>query len=227
MAAATGENGVSGATAVAGGAQRSRGRPSRKEAEAIDRSVLEAARESFLAHGFTATTMDAIAARAGVTKATLYQRYDDKVAMLRAVLHERVAAWSAVSDRRAVNRGDTLDKRLEHYARSITRWSRDPEVRSFGELIRECWGTARAVAEEMQTIRVTRMLDVIEKDIREFGPKAGVTAANPRLIAELFLGMIGGVHRYLEDSGQADDAAIAQLCLDQAVDMFVAGKSAW
>ncbi len=128
---------------------------------------------------------------------------------------------------RAVGRGDTLDQRLEHYARSTTRWRRDPEVRSFGELIRECRGTVRAVAEEMQTIRVTRMLDVIEKDIREFGPKAGVTPSNPRLIAELFLGMIGGVHRYLEESGQPDDGAISQHCLNQAVNVFVAGKATW
>ena len=44
--------------------------------------VLDAAVELFLANGFDQTSMDAIAARAGVSKSTVYAHYADKVALI-------------------------------------------------------------------------------------------------------------------------------------------------
>lgn len=206
---------------------RTPGRPTRQDAEAIDRNVLKAARENFLAAGFGGTTMDAIAKQAGVTKATLYQRYDDKAALLRAVMLERVAEWTSVSDQRVVARGTTLETRLRHYAGSITKWSRDPEVRSFGELIRECWSGARAVAEEMQNLRVRRILDVIERDIIQLGANEGVVPSDPRLVAEMFLGMVSGLHRHLEEEVQWPEEGVIAFHLDHLVGIFCSGKTAW
>src|ERR1051325_1024332 len=51
------------------------GRPTAERVEAIDRSILAAAREAFQAHGFEAASMEAIAAAANVSKSTLYSRY--------------------------------------------------------------------------------------------------------------------------------------------------------
>ncbi len=208
-------------------AARTRGRPTRRDAAVIDRDVLEAAKTSFLTAGFAATTMDAIARRAGVTKVTLYQRYDDKAALLRAVMHDRIAGWTAAADERAIARGETLETRLRHYAGSMTRWSRDPEVRSFGDLVRECWGSARAVAEEMQGLQVRRMLDVIERDIVELGVKEGVRPQAPRVLAEMFLGMVGGLHRYFEETGLWSDEEALAGHLDHLVRIFTSGKSVW
>jgi AcrR family transcriptional regulator len=209
-------------------APRSRGRPSKREAELIDRNVLEAAKLSFLADGFAATTMDAIASRAGVTKATLYQRYDDKAALLRAVMQDRIAAWSAVSDaRRVVPENDTLDQRLLHYARSMTRWSADPEVRAFGELVQECWGSARHVAVEMQALRTTRMQDVLERDIREFAARDNLAVTDPGLIAAVFMGMLAALHQHLDRPGTKLTPKEIDERLAQIVAILLKGKSAW
>lgn len=207
--------------------QRSRGRPSKRDAETIDQNVLEAAKQSFLTDGFAATTMDAIASRAGVTKATLYQRYDDKAALLRAVMQDRISAWSAASDARIVARGQTLEERLLHYARSMTRWSADPEVRAFGELIRECWGSARHVAEEMQALRTTRMQKVLERDIREFSEKEGMRASNPKLLADLFLSMVGAAHSHWDESEDEWTPKMRDESLEQVVAILLRGGSAW
>ena len=67
-------------------AEPRRGRPKKEEVALIDRDVLDAARSRFVAAGFDGTTMEAIAAQAGVTKATLYLRYPDKGALPRAVI---------------------------------------------------------------------------------------------------------------------------------------------
>lgn len=60
-----------------------RGRPpsARKRAQ-----ILEAATEAFLAHGFAATSMDAVATAAGVSKQTVYGHFGDKDHLFAAVV---------------------------------------------------------------------------------------------------------------------------------------------
>ncbi|NUP19299.1 MAG: TetR/AcrR family transcriptional regulator [Streptomyces sp.] len=48
-------------------------------------AILTAARELFLADGFDRTSVDAVAARAGVSKRTVYDYFGDKQTLLRAV----------------------------------------------------------------------------------------------------------------------------------------------
>jgi AcrR family transcriptional regulator len=51
--------------------------------------ILEVAETIFAKHGFAATKMQTIAARAGVSLATLYQAYENKQALHRSILIER------------------------------------------------------------------------------------------------------------------------------------------
>jgi AcrR family transcriptional regulator len=68
------------------------GRPTQ---HAIPRHViiLETARELFLSEGYGAVTMDLVAARAGVSKRTLYARYPNKEAVFSAVFKQ---LWTAI-----------------------------------------------------------------------------------------------------------------------------------
>src|ERR1700692_4702964 len=50
--------------------------------------ILEVATELFLAQGYGSTTIEAVAARAGISKRTLYHRFDDKAALFSAVVHQ-------------------------------------------------------------------------------------------------------------------------------------------
>jgi TetR/AcrR family transcriptional repressor of mexJK operon len=60
--------------------------PPRKSATHGKReSVLDAAVELFLSEGFDRTSMDAVAAHAGVSKTTVYAHFADKVELFRAV----------------------------------------------------------------------------------------------------------------------------------------------
>jgi AcrR family transcriptional regulator len=49
--------------------------------------ILEVATELFLAEGYGTTTIEAVAARAGISKRTFYHRFDDKAALFAAVVH--------------------------------------------------------------------------------------------------------------------------------------------
>lgn len=56
--------------------------------------ILDAARAVFLKIGFGAATVDAIATEAGVSKATLYTRFDSKEALFAAVIERECRACS-------------------------------------------------------------------------------------------------------------------------------------
>jgi AcrR family transcriptional regulator len=64
------------------------GRPKAGDIKKLNGNILAAAGELFLQHGFDAASMDAIAARARISKRTLYSRYDDKSALFNAVIYD-------------------------------------------------------------------------------------------------------------------------------------------
>jgi TetR/AcrR family transcriptional regulator, mexJK operon transcriptional repressor len=66
------------------------GRPRREASEQLGRRILEAARALFLSEGYGATSVEAIAQRAGISKRTFYARFDDKADVFEAVLHDVV-----------------------------------------------------------------------------------------------------------------------------------------
>ncbi|MTV36303.1 TetR/AcrR family transcriptional regulator [Duganella radicis] len=69
-----------------------RGRPPKDQAGAIDADILKAAIALFDELGFDGAAMEAIAARAGISKRTLYMRYSDKKAILKDVITSIVAS---------------------------------------------------------------------------------------------------------------------------------------
>ena len=60
----------------------------RTRSASAHRRVLDAARRLFAEHGIDATSMDAIAAASGVSKATIYKHWSDKDALLLEVMAE-------------------------------------------------------------------------------------------------------------------------------------------
>ncbi len=62
---------------------RSRGRP---RSDSVDRALAEAALEEFITRGYHAMSMESIAARAGVSKVSLYRRWSSKLAIVTEVL---------------------------------------------------------------------------------------------------------------------------------------------
>src|SRR6202041_141867 len=64
------------------------GRPSRADSLRLRQRILEVATELFLAEGYGSTTIEAVAVRAGISKRTLYHRFQDKSALFTAVVHD-------------------------------------------------------------------------------------------------------------------------------------------
>lgn len=68
--------------------------PSSNELSAKALTVLRAARDVFLSHGFSAATTDMIQREAGVSKSTIYAHYANKEALFTAVIEAECTAFT-------------------------------------------------------------------------------------------------------------------------------------
>ena len=84
--------------------ERSPNRSTRKR-----RAILEAATELFLGHGYLGTTMDEVAARAGVSKQTVYKHFDDKRSLFAEIVTTTVGEASDPVHNEVLSLEDTGD----------------------------------------------------------------------------------------------------------------------
>jgi TetR/AcrR family transcriptional regulator, mexJK operon transcriptional repressor len=69
------------------------GRPSRLESAQLAVRILDVAETLFLGHGFGATSIEAVAKRAGISKRTFYHRFTGKERLFEAVVRRLIERW--------------------------------------------------------------------------------------------------------------------------------------
>lgn len=101
------------------------GRTARKRGD-----ILDAARTAFLEHGYDGTSMDAVAAAAGVSKPTIYQHFGDKDRLFSATIVADISAaesnTQALID--ALPATQHLERDLRHFARAHLADVMQPEL---------------------------------------------------------------------------------------------------
>lgn len=197
------------------------GRPTAEAAAAITRNILHAATEIFLAEGFERTSMDAVATRAGVPRSTLYKRYSDKSALLKAVIGERVRAWSEINSRKNWMLTEQLDERLEFYATWLLAWATEPEVQAVTQLATHAWPDD--VAERYAVLGHTEMIDYIALDIRTYAQQAFEDAHKA---ATAFMAMLSGALAFRSSRQPLSDAEARDLAR-YLVGIFCNGRNGW
>jgi len=93
------------------------GRPTREQAEQRHEELLDRALELFLERGFELVTMEAIAAAVGMTKRTVYARYEDKRALFKAAVQRAVDRWIVPVETLQAVETDDLETTLIEVAR--------------------------------------------------------------------------------------------------------------
>ena len=92
------------------------GRPTRQQAEARHEELLDHALDHFLDKGYEQATIEAIAADVGMTKRTVYARYNDKAALFTAAVERATERYAITDERiRATDTGD-LEQTLVNIA---------------------------------------------------------------------------------------------------------------
>ncbi len=149
--------------------------------------ILIAARKTFARHGYSGTSVDEIARRAGVNKATLYYQIGDKDTLYANVIHQ-VLGNIAQSVAQAVATGKTPEEKLRAYILFVAdAVDKNPELPPI--MMREvASGGAhlpRVAAEDMASV-LTVLLGILEE-----GKEKGVfNDVVPFLVHAMIIGSI-------------------------------------
>ena len=204
------------------------GRPSRADALRLRQRILEVATELFLAEGYGSTTIEAVAARAGISKRTLYHRFDDKSALFAAVVHDIIEHIRPPPDVALVE-GATLRDVLRRLAAMILRAALAPkalalhrlvvaESARFPELI-------RAVHNDGSTREATILIGgLLARDLHE----SKLTAENRAFAAQQFIVMVvSQPQRRAMGYGAPMTPAELDVWADMCVSLFLDGCRGW
>ena len=165
------------------------GRPSQQQAAKLGERILDAATHLFLSHGYGATSIEAIARRARISKRTFYHRFDDKPALFVAVVHRIIDRLRSPADvERLV--GDLPDV-LQRLARFILRAALLPQALALNRMLvaesAQFPKLAAVVTERGVTDEAIRVIaGILEREIRA----GNLALDNPTFAAQQFLYMV-------------------------------------
>jgi AcrR family transcriptional regulator len=171
-------------------AARRGGRPSRIEAEQLGEHILDVATDLILSHGYGATSIEAIAQRAGISKRTFYHRFRDKADLFGAVVHRLVGRMRPPDDA-SLFAGGPLDDTLRRLGRVILRAALSPQALALqrvivAEAVRFPELAAVLDREGARGEAIARIAALLEQAARAAGRPTG----NAAFAAEQFLQLI-------------------------------------
>jgi TetR/AcrR family transcriptional repressor of mexJK operon len=171
------------------GARGRGGRPSRQQSAQLAVRILDVAESLFLGHGFGATSIEAVAKRAGISKRTFYHRFPGKERLFEAVVRRLIERWLPPLDAGLVE-SPSLSEGLRLTAEHMLKIALTPEALALHRIV---------IAEARQFPGLARMMHEIgaasgiERIARQLEPriKSGeLRPMNTRFAAEEFILMV-------------------------------------
>lgn len=196
---------------------RRRGRPSLDEVASISAQILEISRQMFESLSFDDVSIEAIAAAAGVKKNTIYKRFADKRALLRAVLTQQLGQWS--DEQKFVAVDGNLADNLKAWAAQLLQHAVSPDVRKWSRLADAAWPSNDELEERREILGYGRAIDQIERAIAAAG---GDEAVLPRFAATALMSILTDWTDTTGRRSDPDDIAI-EVFSHAAVDLVVRG----
>ena len=143
--------------------------PRSDRAERTRQRILDAAAQCFAASGFSRTTVEAIAAGAGVSKALVYHHFRAKEAIFEELLERTLEEWARVSriDEHLTTGGTVIDGLAGMVRASLAYARSNPLVRSlyqFDPLVVSFVGSSATVRRHSNEGRA-RLVDAIQRGI--------------------------------------------------------------
>jgi TetR/AcrR family transcriptional repressor of mexJK operon len=203
-----------------------RGRPSLSAVAAINAAILEAAEEHFLTKGFDGAAMESIAAAAKVSKSTLYARYPDKEALLRAFLEQRMKRWSMVASREDWRLGKSLEASLRYYAESLVKWGVSPEVRALDRLLMGAFGQNSDAARILRETGRDSMIALIQREIEQWARLDNIPVRDAGRVATLLMATLTGWFG-LDGATGARSETEALGFAGYVIDLLMPSRSLW
>jgi TetR/AcrR family transcriptional regulator, mexJK operon transcriptional repressor len=198
------------------------GRPTREEAERRHQALLAAAGRLFLEGGLSGTSIDAIAAEAGVAKRFIYARYADKgelfVAAIGRFIEGRVSPLASFEIPAAPVETGLLD-----FARMLLDLALRPEPRMvYRTLVIEAARFPNLTRQFIDGNR-GRITSVIGRVLEAYAERGEIAIEDPALMAEQFFILTAGFGQRLASIGIYEEPEAAERRLTTGIRLFLHG----
>lgn len=204
------------------------GRPSRADALRLRERILLVATDLFLQEGYGSTTIEAVAARAGISKRTFYDRFDDKAALFAAVVHRIIEHIRPPPDVPLLQ-GASLRAMLVRLAGMILHAALSPQAIALHRLVNaesvRFPELVRAVASDGSSQEATSLIaGLLEREL----PEAKLSARSRVFAAEQFIFMVVSVpqRRAMGFGPPLSDAELEDWAR-RVVELFLNGCRNW
>jgi AcrR family transcriptional regulator len=201
------------------------GRPSRQQAAQLGERILNAATHLFLSHGYGATSIEAVARRARISKRTFYHRFPDKPALFVAVVHRIIEGLRPPADIPLLE-GD-LQEILRRLAGLILHAALSPQAIALNRLIVAESGRfprLAAVTTGATDEAIRLIAGILEGEVRA----KRLALANPTFAAQQFLYMIIALpQRRAMGFGASMASAEIDAWAGDVVNLFLNGCRGW
>lgn len=174
------------------------GRPTREEGLRRQRNIMEAATRLFLERGFAATSLEAVADEAGVSKATVYAHYTDKRSLFAEMLRGRINHWLGPLSRAAKSecggecRAKPLPDKLDVVSRYVLAVLREPETVSLRRSLIATAPEFPELARLAETEGRHKVISAVAALLDHHVARGEIAVADTEMAADLFLAMVTG-----------------------------------
>jgi len=176
--------------------------------------ILSAALALFGERGYAATSVDDIAARAGLTKGALYYYFADKADIARDLHHQLCARLKEEALRSIAPGGDTLTNLRRAFDAHLVALQHLTEAHFF---LRQFW--AVETLDAMGRIEHDAALGLIEQLLREGIRRGDVAALDATALARALLGIFSEATLHVLQTGRVDEALAVVHRLIDALDV--------
>ena len=203
------------------------GRPTKSAAIERDLRLLDAATGLFLERGFDATSMDAVAESARVSKLTVYGQYRDKRGLFEAVLKREIGRWLApLATAAEIHCKGTsvtsIEKQLIDLGRQIIPISNSRGCRAVTRILAAQAPNFPELAElayrEGWSRAVSRVTELLNQMVGH-----GMSKLDTKIAAECYLDIVVGTSTRAGIHGLPLDIAVEEKRMRAAVKMFLKG----
>ena len=171
------------------GPARRGGRPSRQEAARLESLILDAATDLFLAEGYGAVSIEALAGRLRISKRTFYARFRNKADLFKAVVTRLIERWRASFEAHLVA-SPSVEETLRVAAEQILAVTMTPEALALYRIIiaeaRRFPELAQVMSEVGAESGVSRIAQLLQRE----ADAGRLRLEDARFAAEQFMVMV-------------------------------------
>jgi TetR/AcrR family transcriptional repressor of mexJK operon len=199
------------------------GRPSRLESAQLSDRILDVATALFLGDGFGATSIEAVAKRAGISKRTFYHRFRGKEELFEAVVRRLIERWAPPFDAALLD-APSLAEMLRRSAEYMLDVALTPEALALHRIVIAEAPRFPGLARIMHDLGAAAGIARFARYFEQLIASCELRPIDPKFAAEQFILMlVSGPRRRALGLGVPLNPAELRDWIDQSVALFLDG----